>query len=351
MENSLKDTVKGFSATLGKFIAGDKLRLLDDKSGKEAGTAHVEDDSSLSRILAGEIGAILGFYFPSELLGGCCPRVVGEEENIAWNAAAEAADSERIHVTWQAQGDKIWYLAVRSSDLAAHPNTWCPFAALLPGQKDAIHLSACYTYYTDEAATMMTLTGDSLQIHRGTSSVLRIKAERTVRELGENVPIIELTPDSIEKMTPVPWFSLSLFEDRARRIWATLSVFSALILTGVATLVWLLTTMSVVALRADLGMIKSRAQDKSMQLMRTVQTLRASPMREQLGRFADLNDGLLTLNGYLEFYQIKNSKPLWLAVVPTNITSNRISDIGGQTLDSGPTGVVIGNSRDALTRK
>lgn len=310
-----------------------------------------DDETTASSLLKGSlVGSVsnLGeYYFPPDLIGGCCPRVMGNEQEIVWNAAAEASDSERIHVIWQAKGDKIWYLAVRSSELASYPNTWCPFGSLLPGMKDANEPPICYTHYSDEAATMMTLAADGMQIHRGTTSMMRAKAERTARAL-DNAPVIELVPDRIEKLTPVPWYSLSLFEDRARRVWAALSVLSALFITGLALFVWLFVTMAIMAANADKKEIEARAKEKSLQLLQAVQTLHASPMRDQLAKFGDLNDGLLGLNGLLEIYQIQKGKVLWRAIVPPNVTSDRINELGGQTLDTSQQGVVIGNSRDAM---
>ncbi|MDD3289027.1 MAG: hypothetical protein PHX43_08550, partial [Alphaproteobacteria bacterium] len=220
-----------------------------------------------------------------------------------------------------------------------------------PGMKDATRMPACYTYFSDESATMMTITESGLQIHRGTASVVRAKTERLSRELGENVPVMELTPEVIEKLIPVPWYSLSLFEDRARRVLAALSVFAALGVVLISVLIWFFAAMAMISTHAEIAQIKERSQNKSMQLMQNVQNLRASPMREQVAKFADLNDGLLTLNGFLEVYQISGGKLLWRAIIPANVTSNRISEIGGQTLDTGPQGVVIGNSREALSVK
>lgn len=306
-----------------------------------------DQDSSLMRTLVGSISAITGFYFPRELIGGCCPRVVGSEQDIVWNAAAEAADSERLHVVWQAVGDKIWYLAVRSEELASHPNTWCPFAALLPGMKHAGSLPACYIFINDEVAVMLTITADSLQIHRGSSSVIRAKGERIGRELG-NIPLHELLVDQIDKLTPVPWHSLSLFEDRARRILAALSVGVALALSIVAFCVWFLATTINLVTQADLAKVQERKRESTQQLIRMVQDLHASPVREQLQKLTDTNDGLLDLNGYLEFYQIKGEKPLWRAKMPANVTSNRITELGAVTLDTLPDGIVIGNRKEAL---
>ncbi len=312
-----------------------------DDSG-ESGSATV------SQALGGSLGVVGDYYFPIELIGGCCPRVAGEERDIVWNAAAEAADTERVHVAWQAKGEWVWYLAVRSSEMASHPNTWCPFASLLPGMKDSVDPPAIYTFFSDESATMMTVLSDGLQIHRGTSSVVRAKAERAARELG-GAPVIELVPDRIAKLTPCSWYSLSLFEERARRVLATLSIFAAIIFAGLSIIVWLAAAMATVSAHADLKEIQQRSETKSLQLLQSVQAQRASPMREQLAKFSDINDGLLALNGYLEIYVIQGNKAAWRAVLPANVTSDRISELGGQTLDATPQGVVIGNTRDALS--
>lgn len=308
----------------------------------------LETTSSLGRALAGAVGGVGDYHFPVDLIGGCCPRIAGEEEDIAWNAAAEASDTERVHLIWHAKGDKIWYLAVRSSEMSSYANTWCPFGSLLPGMKDAADPPTVYTYFSDEAATMMTILADGLQIHRGTSSVVRAKAERVSRELG-GAPVVELVPDRVEKLSPVPWYSLSLFEERSRRILATLSVLGAMVFAALGVIIWFVAAMSTVSAHADLREIQARSEEKSLALLKSVQAQRASPMREQLAAFADVNDGLLNLNGYLEIYQIvPNKPPAWRAVLPVNVTSDRINDLGGKTLDNNDLGVIVGSSLDAL---
>jgi len=306
-----------------------------------------ESSNSLARSLIGSVATVGDYHFPVDLIGGCCPRVMGEEQDVVWNAAAEASDSERVHVIWSAQKDRIWYLAVRSSDMSSYQNTWCPFASLLPGMKDAGDPPTVYTYFSDEAATMMTVLVDGLQIHRGTSSVVRAKAERVSRELN-NAPIIELVPDRVAVLTPVPWFSLSLFEDRARRILAAFAVASAIVFAGVAILIWFVAAMATVSAHADIKEIQARSERKSLEILKKAQEQRTSPMREQLAKFADVNDGLLSLDGYLEMYQITGAKATWRAVLPQNVTSDRINELGGKTLDNSAQGVIVGNSNDAL---
>ncbi|MDR3450536.1 MAG: hypothetical protein P4M15_12480 [Alphaproteobacteria bacterium] len=308
------------------------------------GASISESSNSMMRALMGSVGVIGDFYFPADVIGGTCPRIAGDEEEIVWNAAAEACDTERVHVVWQSFESRIWYLAVRSQELASQANSWCPFASLLPAMKDAAMPPVCYTYFGEEVAAMMIVTTDGLQIFRGTSPIVRAKAERTARELG-NAPIINLDSDRIEALTPTPWYSLSLFESRARRILATLSVLMALFVTGFSFLVYLTASMSLVASQHNLAEALSQTQDKSMALMAEVEKTRSSPMRDQIGEFLRINDGLLALNGFLNVYEIKDgSKARWRATVPPSATADRIQALGGMTLETDDQGnVAIGN--------
>ena len=341
MAQDFKAVVKRFMGWLEQIAQGDSTKTVEPAS------ENVETSSSLGRVLLGPLGALGEPYFPTDLIGGCCPRVVGQEEDIAWNAAAESADSERVHIVWQAQGDKIWYLAVRSSEMASYANTWCPFASLLPGMKDAAVPPACYTYYSDTAATMMTVLPDGLQIHRGTTAVVQAKAERMARELG-GIPVIDMVPERIEKLMAMPWYSMSLFEERSRRVLAAVSVFSALAILLLVVMVWFFATMATISARYDISSIRERTEQKSEEFIKQVRDLRSSPLREQLAKFTDLNDGLLAINGWLDIYQINADGALWRAIVPTSVTANRISDLGGQMLETAAQGVVIGNSPRAL---
>jgi hypothetical protein len=348
----LKKAAESLGASLEKLFSGmekstkSAVAQAEPSAGPstESSSAPVSGNrSSLAKVLASAPGLLGDFYFPSELIGGCCPRVPGDEEEIVWNAAAEACDSERVHVVWHAIENRIWYVAVRSAELASHPNTWCPFASLLPGMKDARPAPVCYTYYSDEAATMMTVMPDGLHIHRGMSSVVRAKAERTARDLGD-APVIELVPERILKLTPAPWYSLSLFEDRARRFFATIAVFTALSITMLAFLAWLMATVVISSAKADLSEARTRAETETMKLLNTAVELRASPLRDQLAAFSTVNDGLLAVNGFLEVYEIKEGKTRWRAIVPTNVTADRINQLGGKTIETTADGVAIGNT-------
>ncbi|MFA4995164.1 MAG: hypothetical protein WC521_07680 [Bdellovibrionales bacterium] len=315
----------------------------------DATTASKFDDiisgssTSLVRSLVGPIGDVGDFFFPPDVVGGVCPRVAGEEESIVWNAAAEACDSERVHVVWQSVGNCIWYLAVKSSDLVSHTNSWCPLAALLPTKEDIGNLPVCYTYFGEELAVLMMVGAEELHIFRGTAPVIRAKAERIVREYGEKTRTITIDPFRIGQMKPVPWYSASLFEDRARRILAAASVFTSLSIVGLSFVIWLLASMTTISARHDLSAANERTQGKVTKLLQDAQNMRSSPLREQIERFLNVNDGLLSLNGFLTVYSVKEKVIRWKALVPPSATADRISAMGGKNIETTEKGVVIGN--------
>ena len=301
--------------------------------------------TSMIRSLIGATEMDEDYFFPADLLGGTCPRIPGEEEEIVWNAAAECCDSERVHVVWQAVGNRIWYLAIRSGDLASRPNSWCPLSSLLPTAKDIEKLPLCYTYFGEEIAILMVITAEELNVFRGTTPVVRAKAERTGRELGVTT-VINLDPYRISQLTPVPWYSVSLFENRARRILATVSVFVSLLVIGVSFAVWLFTSMSMIASRHELAETLQRTHMKSIQVLRQVENVRSSPLRDQVEKFLSVNDGLLGLNGFLDVYEIKDKVTRWRASVPPSATADRITAMGAKNIGTTEQGAIIGNDAE-----
>lgn len=294
--------------------------------------------------------ALQTFHFPKEMIGGSCPVVKGEEQSLAWNAAAEACASERIHFVWREFDDRIWYLALRSEDLASHPKSWCPFASLIPGGPNSNPSPVIYTYYSDEAATLMALEKESLQIIRGTSSVIRAKAERISRENG-NAEIIDLIPDRIIALKAVPWESLSLLENRARRFMALGAVITAIAVTLLSAIVWFMASITQLTYKSDLKELQSRTASSLMQLQQTAMTLRTSDMRDEIANFIKLNENLINAQAWLKLYMLKDGALKWWAVAPENLTSDRIQELGGQNIERSEEGLVIANGKDSYIRK
>jgi len=339
----LDELLKKFG--LDQFLGKAKDDLGEEQLIKKRDSSWSESSNALIKAMMGSIGFTGDPYFPPDLIGGTCPRIPGEEEEIVWNAAAEACDTERVHVVWQAFENRIWYLAVKSAELSSHPNAWCPLGALLPTMKDASDFPVCYTYFGEEIAVLMIVTADGLQIFRGTTPVVRAKAERTAREIGQ-APIVDITQEKVDSLTPIPWYSASLFEDRARRVLATVSVLASLIITGISFFVWLLANMSLIAIHHDISAALDATEKKSLQLVRMAEGTRTSPLRAEIEKFLSINDSLIALNGYLNVYEIKEGQVRWKAVVPPSATADRITAMGGKDIDASDNGVSIGNDAE-----
>lgn len=294
--------------------------------------------------------ALNNYYFPNELIGGVCPRVAGQEREIAWHAASEACDTERVQLVWSVADDKIWYLAARSAEFASHTHTWCPFGSYLPGLSNAQSAPVCYAYYSDEIAVLMTVTADTLQVHRGTTAVVRAKAERVARELG-SAQIVALDPDVIMKLQPVAWHSVTLFEDRLRRMLSTIVVGVGLIFASFAFFVWLFAVLGIMQQHRQLEDIQDRTRLKTMDLMSDVEKMRASLLRDQVARFAELNEGLVQVGGWMKFYQIKTNKVRWRATVPPSVTGDKIKELGAKLLTTSDQGVLIGTDNDPAVKR
>ncbi len=298
------------------------------------------------RVLTGSVGEAVNIYFPNDLIGGHCVRVKGDEDQTVWQAAVEACGSERVTIVWRAVENSIWYLAVKSEDLASHANSWCPLAALLPGEKDRPMLPVCYThygtYFGEDIAILMVVKPNDLRLHRSTPLIIRAKAERTARELGENTKIIDIDLARIEKMAPIPWRSLSLFEDRARRVLSAVSILASLTIAGAAFAVWLLAQMEMLSPTR----VKADAFAKATQLIKEAEDLRVSPLRRDLKNFMDVNDGVLSLDGFLSVYDLTEGRARWRASVPPGTPEDRLEAFDAKIIDAGDAAVTIGNQAE-----
>jgi hypothetical protein len=340
---SIGEYIKQTKAAVKQGLVGQQGSHGGSSDSADSKTVASESSLSLMRTLTGAVTDVGDFYFPPDVVGGVCPRVGGEEEAVVWNAAAESCDSERVHVVWQSAGTCIWYLAVKSGDLASHPDSWCPLAALLPKPKDLTGLPALYTYFGEELAVLMVVTVDELHIFRGTAAVIRAKAERLAREYGEKANIVNIDLFRIGQMAPVPWYSASLFEDRARRILAAASVFVSLAIVGLSFIVWLLASMAMISSRNDLSEAAARTEIKALALMQDAENMRSSPLRTEIVKFLNVNDGLLKLNGFLTVYEINKKTTRWRALVPPSATADKITAMGGKSIETTDKGVAIGN--------
>lgn len=303
-----------------------------------------DKNSELSNALSARGIGPSEIYFPPEMIAGCCPYVEKREQDMAWQAAAEALDSERLHFVHTVHDGMVWFLAVKSSELASHSQSWCPFAALLPGQPTAQPIPALYIFEEDGVAMLMTAAFAELHVHRGATTIIRAKADRLARDLG-GAPIINLLPEQIDQLQVTPWQSMSLLEDRARRFLASAGVLTGLAVAVLAFVIWLLTTFASLAVSHNLKSAQAQSESAVQDLMKQAMQLRVSPLRGQLARFSELNEELINMGGWLKSYSINGSKVQWKAVLPPSITADRVTALGARTQEVTPDGiVVVGNN-------
>jgi hypothetical protein len=317
-----------------------------------------KEDGLLSGSILGDVaGDMIGtapaphlMHFPSDIVGGTCPHLRGEEETMVWNAAAEASATERLHLAWSADGDKVWYIAVPSITLASTPSVWCPFAALLPGMPDARPAPVCYLHTTDESAEVMVVSKDGLQIHRGTTSIIKAKTDKMARELG-GAEIVQLLPDMLDRLRPAPWTSLSLREARQRRTIVTLTFFAGLLAAAVGSFILVISWLALLAAQSGRADAEAGAEAAAKQLLSSAAQMTVSPLQDQLIKFGQVNDGLIAIGGWMKKYEITKGKAVWTAIVPPSVTRDRVEELGGHTLESTPQGFLVSNSRAAAVPK
>lgn len=290
-------------------------------------------------------GSKTSVYFPLELTGGVCKWVQGEEEYIVWRAAAAACGSERVHVVWQTAQDKIFYLAIKSEELASHDNTWCPFATLLPGMVGASALPVCYTYYADDFAAMMMISDKELQIYRGVRLLARAKAERLSQDQN-NAPIIELTPERITQLTPKPWISLSLMEDQARRVLMILLIKGALWVTGIAFCAWVYAGFSMMNVSISSARMDMNRVNPAGEIVKTYADLNSKTLHQELTDFTKVNDELIADDGLLLTYQISKNEVYWRATVRQTISPTNLDHMKAVAIQPNGDTLLVGRGSD-----
>lgn len=187
-------------------------------------------------------------------------------------------------------------------------------------------------------------------MHRGTSAVVRAKAERMARDLG-GATLQTVDAEMIVKLTPVAWHSVALFDDRLRRLLTLLVVGVGLTFATIAFFSWLLASVVIVQQQRRLDDVHERTQQKTALLLETVEKMRASALREQTAQLAALNDGLVQVGGWMKFYQIRGGKVRWRALVPPSVTGDKIKELGGSLLSTTEKGVLIGTDDAPVGKK
>jgi hypothetical protein len=130
-----------------------------------------------------------------------------------------------------------------------------------------------------------------------------------------------------------------------------MAVASAISVITIAMIVWFFASMSQLTYRASLDDVQTRTQQAVTQLQQAAMVLRTSEMREQIAAFNRLNESLVGVQGWLKLYSLQGSVLKWWAIVPENLTSNVIQELGAQTIGTNEEGLIIANGKDSVMRK
>jgi len=282
-------------------------------------------------------------WIPPNLIGGRIPHVPNREDEMVWQVASEACDTERVHYVWSAHEGAVWYLAAPSADFASASGTWCVLAALLPGTQGSRPGPLCYMLKDRDAAILLVVGRDHLNVFRNDVPTIVAKAERVAEDLG-GVDVVDVLP-LFEQLRRVEWRSASRLEDQQRRSLTRTGVIAGLGVAALAAVVWLGALAGVALARSENEQAIVLANQSATKLLQDASGLAISPARRQLIDLMDLNERLLRIGGWLQVYQIskENGGTSWKAIVPPTVTADVIEEMGGKTVEEAVGGYLVQN--------
>lgn len=258
---------------------------------------------------AKEFVADLYPYLPYELIGGSLPHVPGMEEEAVWNAASQACGTEKVHFCYSIDEGRIWYLACPSSTLSSNPDSWCPLAAALPGHSEYWDKETVYLYENEGLASALrwdTETG-RMQVFLGASRTILPR----VQSMDAN--FVTINPDVADV---IPWRNRNLKTEKLARATTRMLLFSGMLICLIATLVLVVSYMSINFLERNLDQVKMQTEKASVDLMLKAGMAMQSDTIKHMVRIQELLDGLARVDGTLVKYEVTGSNLKWEALVP-----------------------------------
>lgn len=261
-------------------------------------------------------------YTPPSIVAGTLERRPGEERQQVWHAACRPCRSEVVSAVLSITAGQVHFLAVPTRELAGHPDSWCPFAAVLPGRDDAEDGPVVYTVQegqTLHAMVVDALAPDPLRI----LSALPSQLEPELARLGHRVVALD---EAEQSLRPVPWVVLAVSEERLVQetvrwtTWAALAaaaLFAAIGGGGLvqAHLVTERTAGDAAALEGALARVLAEAQ-----------ALAVDPAALPLGELDRLYRIVGEYGGTLLEYRIEQDGVHWRALLPALLHGDDVMD-------------------------
>ncbi len=253
-------------------------------------------------------------YLPQELVGGSLPHMPGTEEEAVWNAASQAAGTERVHYTYTVDENRIWYLACPSSVLASNPDSWCPLAAALPGNSEYWDRETVYLYEQEGVASALRWDPETarMQVFLGAARTLLPR----IQSMDANFVTINAEVAKI-----APWRNRQLRTEKLSRASAMALLYAGLAINAMVIIVLLFQYVLTGFVERDLKTVKMRSEKQSTDLMFNALNALQSDTIKHMVRIQELLDHLSKIDGTLVKYDVGKGKTVWEALVPQSFTS------------------------------
>ncbi len=273
-------------------------------------------------------------YLPIDIVGGSVPAIPGMEEEAVWNAASQACASDRVHFVYTVADDRCWYLAIPSSALASHPNSWCPLAAALPGNSEFWDKESVYVFEQDGVAAGLRWDQDNgrMQVYAGPARMILPR----LQSLDANFLTL-----NVERATPVPWRSRSIHSERLSRQLVKWLFWAGTLMACSCVTLWILSHMAVAFLRPNVDVLQRETSQATEKLMLEAARLTRSDAEQHLMRVQELLGQLDVLGGTLNKYQVDKDEVLWEAVIPAAAGGANLAGLKAQTTGTEPDGRII----------
>lgn len=273
-------------------------------------------------------------YLPMDVVGGSVPAIPGMEEEAVWNAASQACATDRVHFVYTVADDRCWYLAIPSSALASHPDTWCPLAAALPGHSEFWDKESVYVFEQDGVAAGLRWDQDTgrMQVYAGPARVILPR----LQSLDANFLTL-----NAERATPVPWVSRSLEIERLSRTTVKWLFWTGTIIAITCAGLWIMTHLALAFLRPNVDVLQRETANATEKLMLEAARLTRSDAEKHFLRIQELLGDLETIGGTLVKYEVQDGKLLWEAVIPASAGGANLTRMKAQTTGTQPDGRMV----------
>lgn len=254
-------------------------------------------------------------FTPKGVIAGVVPAITGNlavARETAYHAAAEALDTERVHMIVSVHEGYAWYLAAASQQFASMPNAGTPLAACLPGMPN----------HQGDGAYQVSERG---QISVAVKHLKTLEVFPDIPQGGSQQTYV------VNEANPVPWQPYFISELRYVRQQTSRMILAGVAALAVGLVVWLGATVAN-------GLLNSAVIDREQatvdETIAAVQRLSIKqPVSAQLIRLQQLSESVIRAGGQLHRYQIHPDKPLeWVAFMPAWVTSDYLNKMGRVTV-------------------